>query len=70
MSAYRVEYATTVYVSVEIEADDEDQADEVAHTIVEDYLNTLGTQTGDDRIKWVEASIDGIGAKDVREVSA
>lgn len=69
MPKFRVDYSTRIHISVDVEAEDETYADDVAHTVVEDYLGTLGVATGDDRIRFVEASVDGIGADSVEEQS-
>ena len=70
MRTYRITHRTTIEVIVDINAEDEDYAADAAWKISEDYLNTLSTQTGDERIYSVAASLDGIGADEVEEVTA
>ena len=70
MSAYAVTYRTQIEVIVTLDEDDEDVAADASWEIVNGYLNTLGTQTGDERITYVCASLDGIGADEVREVTS
>jgi hypothetical protein len=62
---YRVSITTELNVVVHVDAADEDDAAETAWQIAEQFAQTIGTRTGDDRIKAVEASFDGIGADEV-----
>lgn len=71
MARYRATFRTHIEVVVEIDAmglsaiEAEDVVPDEGWVIAEAYLQTLGTQTGDQRIVSVEASLDGIGADSV-----
>lgn len=64
---YLVEFTTTISVTVDIEADDEDAAADLAWQPAQDYLDTV---YGDSRSVRAHASLDGIGASAVRLVSS
>jgi hypothetical protein len=64
---YQVEFTTTISITVDIEADGEDSAADQAWQAAEDYLNTVH---GDNRTVRAHASLDGIGADEVRAVSS
>lgn len=64
---YRVRIATKIEVTVEVDAPDEDTAADTAWEIAQAYAERLGTNSGDHRIRYVEASFDGIGAHEVEE---
>lgn len=65
---YQVSFSTNLSVDVVLEADDEEQAADDAWEVAQEFADRLGTQPGDHRILSAEASFDGIGADDVREV--
>ena len=71
MSAeYQVTFQTNIEIVVTIKSDDDDAAADAAWQVAQDYLWTLGTQTGDERITSVNADLDGIGADSVEEIGA
>ena len=70
MSGYRCTFRTQIEVIVEIGFPDEDVASDAAWEVAEEFLQSLGVEKTDHRIKSVEASLDGIGADEVEEVAS
>jgi hypothetical protein len=69
-ATYRVTFNTNISIDVLLDDDDPDLAADRAWPIAEAYLHTLGTQTGDERIVSVDASLDGVGADEVVEATS
>lgn len=68
MSGHRFTFHTQIEVIVEINFPVEDVAEVAAWDVAEEYLRTLtAANSGDYRIKSVEASLDGVGADVVEE---
>ena len=65
---YRATFRTNIEVVVQVRFPDEDVAVDAAWEVAEEFLQTLGTKTGDHRIVSVEASLDGIGADEVEAI--
>ncbi len=65
---YRVRIATQIELTVHVDAPDDDTAADTAWEAAQTFAERLGTNTGDPRIRSVEASFDGIGAHEVEEV--
>ena len=70
MSTYRCTFNTHIEVVVEVHSYDEEGAADAAWEVAEEFLQGLGTEKIDHRIKWVDASLDGIGADDVEAVES
>jgi hypothetical protein len=68
MPTYNVYLYTTIGLTVEIDAPDEDTALDAAWQPAEDYLNTLPAQHHGDAEVWADATLDGIGADDAKLV--
>jgi hypothetical protein len=69
MTKYRVGLGTRINLVVEIEAEDEEQAADEAWEHAEEYLRTVtGDSSGGRRVR-ADATLDGIGADEVEEVS-
>ena len=71
MARFHVSYVTKVEVVLEVDAQDYEAAEDVAsedgHRVVEEFLSTLGTATGDARIVRVNATLDGVGHDSIDE---
>lgn len=66
MSTYQVTFATTLNVTVTIDADDEDAAADIAWDRAQEFADSIGTPPTPPGVR-AEASFDGIGADDVQE---
>ena len=62
MPTYIVRYHTQIEVSVTVDSDDQDFAEEKAHLIADAYLDTV---YGNHRDVVASASLDGVGATEV-----
>lgn len=63
MSDYTVVFQTSIEVTVHIDADNEDDAADLAWDRAEEYLDTV---IGNGRDVFADASLDGIGADSVQ----
>jgi hypothetical protein len=64
MPRYRVTYATTIHMTVDLDAADEEAAEDQSWQLAEDFLHTVhgaGTPVT------AEASLDGIGSDTIEE---
>lgn len=68
MATFRVTYLRVpVEVTIMVEAADEDQAMDMAHTQAEEWAQTV---VGDNQGLTADLSLDGIGCDTVEEISA
>jgi hypothetical protein len=66
VTTYEVRFTTNINLAVKVDAEDEDQARDIAHDAAQDYLATV---TGNHRdVSANAASLDGIGADEVEEI--
>lgn len=63
MSTYRVSFYTKISLRVEIDAEDEDAAADLAWEAAEDYLRTINGDPAHGVT--ADATLDGIGADDI-----
>jgi hypothetical protein len=66
VTTYEVRFTTNINLAFKVDAEDEDQARDIAHDAAQDYLATV---TGNHRDVSANASLDGIGADEVEEVA-
>jgi hypothetical protein len=67
VNTFEVHYTTNINLNVTVEADDEDQAQDVAWDAAQSYLSTV---VGDHQMVTADASLDGVGADEIEEVGS
>jgi hypothetical protein len=67
MNTYRLTYIVPMNLVVTVEANDEEEAEDLAWDEAQEYLQTV---YGDGRYVYAEVDLDGIGADQISEVKS